>query len=85
MRDAEALGLLMGPGECNYYAKKTAMSKIIQKDQVESWLAISKHNKTIYRDVHCSIVYSSKIINYIVYKGKIYNSKKNSDHQYETG
>lgn len=31
MRDVEALGLLMGPGECNYYAKKTAMSKSHRK------------------------------------------------------
>lgn len=27
LRNAEALGLLIGSGECNCYAKKTAMSK----------------------------------------------------------
>lgn len=33
MRDPKVLGLLMGPGECNYYAKKTAMSKSHRNDR----------------------------------------------------
>lgn len=72
LRDAEVFGLLMDPVECDYYAKKTAMSKS-QKVLVESQMKISKHNKTIWKAVHCSTVYNSKM-------KKIMNI-----HQYETG
>ena len=54
LRDTEAFDLLMVPGKCKYYARKTAMSKL-HKVLMKILLEIPKHNETICKDVHYSI------------------------------
>lgn len=58
LRDGEAFGLLIGPAEHNFYAKKKSNHT---GSPSEKLIEMSKYNKTICKDVQCSIVYNSKM------------------------